>query len=237
MFGKIAITNFALMRHFDAKASGTKITDKTPQEFIDYLNLRVTDTMTSNNGNQPFKVKVMDGYAPFCKLIGIENFTNARVGTMKIDMANYQYLRSGYSSRTPSELPVFSRWFELPIPAPKADYLVVVLYSREQLLQEHEADMKKKFDNYEASRNKNLSDTDKDAISSIEGVAFELTENDQWGVVAILGQTHPNEEPMSPITMMRNALGKEEGGSGVALNKEKYLESVAFWKEHAIVKS
>ena len=31
---------------------------------------------------------------------------------------------------------------------------------------------------------------------------------------------------MDPITMMRNALGKEEGGSGVKLNREEYMKSV-----------
>ena len=30
------------------------------------------------------------------------------------------------------------------------------------------------------------------------------------------------EIPMNPITMMRNALGKSEGGSGVPLEREKY---------------
>ena len=40
---------------------------------------------------------------------------------------------------------------------------------------------------------------------------------------------------MTPITMMRNALGKEEGGSGVPLDKAKYMESVAYWQNHAIV--
>ena len=29
--------------------------------------------------------------------------------------------------------------------------------------------------------------------------------------------------------MIRNALGKEEGGSGVTLNREKYMQSVEFW--------
>ena len=42
---------------------------------------------------------------------------------------------------------------------------------------------------------------------------------------------------MQPITAMRNSLGKETGGSGVALDKEKYMESVKFWRENATVKS
>ena len=36
--------------------------------------------------------------------------------------------------------------------------------------------------------------------------------------------------------MMRNALGKEEGGSGVPLEREKYTESVAFWSKYASIK-
>jgi hypothetical protein len=42
---------------------------------------------------------------------------------------------------------------------------------------------------------------------------------------------------MAPITMMRNALGIEEGGSGVKLDRERYMASVEFWKRNAIVKS
>ena len=34
---------------------------------------------------------------------------------------------------------------------------------------------------------------------------------------------------MDPITMMRNALGKAEGGFGVPLAREKYMESVKYW--------
>ena len=57
-----------------------------------------------------------------------------------------------------------------------------------------------------------------------------------WGVVAILGQSHPNEEPMKPETMIRNSLGISEGGSGVPLDREAYLRSVEFWEKHATVK-
>jgi hypothetical protein len=127
-------------------------------------------------------------------------------------MANYQYLRSGYSSRTPYELPVFSRWFELPLPAPVADYLIVVVYDKVQIDKESEESA---------------------IVPEHIGEPFDA----DWGVVAILGQSHPYEEPMSPITMMRNALGTKEGGSGVPINREAYAKSVEFWSEHAIVKS
>lgn len=36
--------------------------------------------------------------------------------------------------------------------------------------------------------------------------------------------------------MMRNALGKEEGGSGVPLDRKKYLESIEFWSKNATIK-
>lgn len=208
-FGKIKITNFG-KRHFDSKFGGTKITDKTPEEFELTLNFRVAAGQATS---QP--VIINDGYAPFCKLIAIPNFTNARIGSMPIDMTNYQYLRSGYSSRTEKELPVMSRWFELPVPVPVADYLIVVVYSKEQIDKEGR-EMEGDEDN-----------TDEKYIPF----------NADWGVVAILGQTHPCEEPMQPITMMRNALGVEEGGSGVPLDREKYKASVEFWSENAIVKT
>lgn len=38
---------------------------------------------------------------------------------------------------------------------------------------------------------------------------------------------------MQPITMLRNALGREEGGSGVPLNKAEYEKSVLYWETHA----
>jgi len=45
--------------------------------------------------------------------------------------------------------------------------------------------------------------------------------------------SEPEEMPMAPITMMRNALGVAEGGSGVPLDPEAYRRSVAFWSAHA----
>jgi hypothetical protein len=38
---------------------------------------------------------------------------------------------------------------------------------------------------------------------------------------------------LQPITMMRNALGREEGGSGVPLDKEAYEKSTAYWEAYA----
>ncbi|MDE0856889.1 MAG: DUF3228 family protein, partial [Nevskia sp.] len=54
-----------------------------------------------------------------------------------------------------------------------------------------------------------------------------------WGVVGCLYTLLPEEIPMAPITMMRNALGVAEGGSGIALDRAAYQRSVDFWERHA----
>lgn len=57
--------------------------------------------------------------------------------------------------------------------------------------------------------------------------------NAEWGVVGCMYTSEPEEIPMAPITMMRNALGVAEGGSGVPLDREAYRRSVEFWSAHA----
>jgi len=57
-----------------------------------------------------------------------------------------------------------------------------------------------------------------------------------WAIIYVKPQMGNQEIPMDPITMMRNALGKEHGGSGVPLDKTKYTESVNFWSQHALIK-
>lgn len=40
---------------------------------------------------------------------------------------------------------------------------------------------------------------------------------------------------MTPATAMRNALGREEGGSGVPLDREAYERASAFWETCALI--
>ena len=191
---KTEITEFAL-RHFDKSFGGTKILDRTPGQFMGELH----DVAT---------LEYIDGYADFCRLVPVVNFTNAATGVLPITVENYQYLRSGYGSRTSDELPVLSRWLELPTPKPVASHLMLVLYSKAQL-------------DSEALENNS---------ESYVGLGAD------WGIVAILGQMTASEEPMKPMTMLRNALGKGEGGSGVELDREKYKKAVDFWSKNATVK-
>lgn len=62
-----------------------------------------------------------------------------------------------------------------------------------------------------------------------EGTAIDA----DWGVVGCMYTATPEETPMAPITMMRNALGVAEGGSGVPIDRAAYARSVAFWSTHA----
>lgn len=179
---KIALTSFARSRLFRTGRSNT-IQDITPEAFEHYL-----------NGHEP--LEVLDGYAPFCKLHVHRNWTGTRCLTMPITEENRHLLRSAYEARTRDELPVLVRWFEGIVP-PLANYLVVIVYSREQMAREGEA-------------------IDAD-----------------WGVVGCLATAEPKEIPMAPITMMRNALGVSEGGSGVPLDRESYRRSVEFWELNA----
>ncbi len=71
-------------------------------------------------------------------------------------------------------------------------------------------------------------------LYSAEQMAKEGSPIDaDWGVVGCLYTMEPQEIPLAPITILRNALGVEEGGSGVPVDREAYAQSVAFWDRHA----
>jgi Protein of unknown function (DUF3228) len=53
------------------------------------------------------------------------------------------------------------------------------------------------------------------------------------GIVGCMYTGTPEEIPMAPITMMRNSLGVEEGGSGVGLDREAYRRAVEYWSANA----
>ena len=148
--------------------------------------------------------ELVGGYAPFCKHVFVENFVNAKGAVAVITPENEALLRTGYSSRTEKELAVLSRWFpKESVEAPTAKYLDLILYSREQIRIENAA------------------------------MGEDSGSDAPWGIVSVKAQDVDSELPMQPITMMRNALGADEGGSGVALDAAKYRESVAYWAGHA----
>jgi len=180
---RIALTDFAIGRLFPRQKRGNTIQDCSAEEFERYL-------------NEHAPLKVLDGYAVFCKLHVHANWTSTHCLTIPITADNRHQLRSGYEARNAAELPVLTRWFE-GVQAPVANYLIPILYSRDQLRKEGE---------------------------KIEA---------DWGVVGCLYTLQPEEIPMAPITMLRNALGVAEGGSGVALDRAAYQRSVEFWERNA----
>lgn len=179
----IVLTPFATARLFPGSPRRNTIQDCSAAEFEARLN------------DQP-PLKLLDGYAPFCKLHVLRNWTSTRCLAMPISDANRHLLRSDYEARSAAELPVLVRWFE-GVEPPVANYLIAILYTREQLHR--------------------------------EGTPIDA----DWGVVGCLYTDQPEEMPMAPITLLRNALGVEEGGSGVALDREAYRRSVEFWRHHA----
>lgn len=202
MIRRIVIDGWCLGRQFGREATGSAI-HFDPEEF----EKRVNRELEERGGLEKCLV---DGYAPFCKHMFLENFTDAKTGTVEITETNKQMLESAYAARSETELPVLERFFyEDSVHVPRAKYLDLILYSREQLRSEHAA-----------TGNENYIDCES-----------------PWGIVSIKAQDIDVELPMQPITMMRNALGKEEGGSGVKLDREKYYRSVEFWSKHAVMRS
>lgn len=192
----IEVNSFAL-RQFTADARGTRITSHTSEAFLAELKQHI---------DAPVRVK--DGYAEFCKIVFVENFTDAKVGDIEITSENMHMMRSGYVARREGELPVLTRWVE-GVKAPVASHLGIVFYSKEQL--------QKEFD-----------EGPKDS--------GEAPPQEEWGVILVMGVAEPEETPMNPMTMLRNSLGVGEGGSGVPMDKDAYMKSVAYWETHAVIK-
>ncbi|WEN13944.1 DUF3228 family protein [Rhodanobacter sp. AS-Z3] len=179
----IVLTPFAHTRLFPRDKRPSAIQDCSAAEFEQRLNSEAP-------------LQVLPGYAPFCQLHVHRNWTSTRCTATPITDGNSHLLRSAYEARSRDELPVLVRWFE-GIDPPVANYLLPILYSRDQLAK--------------------------------EGAPIDA----DWGVVGCLYTSEPQEIPMVPITMLRNALGVKEGGSGVPLDHVAYRRSVAFWESHA----
>jgi hypothetical protein len=162
-----------------------------------------------------------DGYAPFCKHVFVVNdFTDGRVNVLPLSKENEHLVRTEYVARNDKELPVLQRCIPVDLlvggagELPVAKYLDLILYSREQIQKENQSMMGKE--------------------ASSSGDETE-TETAPWGIVSIKAQDVDYELPMNPITVMRNSLGKDEGGSGVPLDRDAYMEAVNYWKANVVV--
>lgn len=160
------------------------------------------------------RVSLVDGYAPFCKHVFLPNeegWSKCQVPILPVNQDTENLIKSAYIARTDKELPVLVRWIPRdsisPEMLPVAEFFDVILYSRDQIRKENSA----------------------------TGEIPAVEDNSPWGIVSIKPQMGNKEIPMDPITMMRNALPLEQGGSGTPLDNSQYLQSVKFWDQHVRV--
>lgn len=190
-------------RQFSPGFSGTKIDLEIKDQLLEVIN----DTYINGDSKQ-----LLNSDWNFCKYLVIKNDFDVKCAVREITLDIYPYIRTDYVQRTPDELAILSRFAQLPpgFKSQKANYIVLVLYSKRQL--------------------------EKEFKPKEEGQEFYFDNSVEWGIVSIMGTMEPKPDPLVPITIMRNALGIEEGGNGETLNRESYNESVEFWSKYILVK-
>lgn len=140
---------------------------------------------------------------------------NLKCPIAKISTHNAQFLETKYEARREGELPALTRFFPEGIlntdigrqylKLLPSHHLDIILYSQEQV--------QKEFDSNECPHPPTGSD---------------------WDLIAVNAELEVSS-PMSPSTMLRNALGEEHGGNGTSIDRQVYLASVEFWSKHALV--
>ena len=190
-------------RQFSQNFSGTKVNLEIKDELLEVIN----DTYECASSET-----MLDSEWSFCKYLVLPNDFGVKCAVREITLDIYPYIRTDYVSRTPDELPILTRFAQLPpgFKSAEANYIVLVLYSKEQL--------QKEFKPKE------------------EGQEFYFDDNVEWGVVSIMGTMKPKPDPLVPITIMRNALGIKEGGNSMPINIIEYNKSVEFWRNYILVK-
>jgi len=207
---KIEITKFA-QRHWFKDGSGTKLTDWPLDQFKDYINS--IDPIVDSGGTKFRHVPYIKHHPEwsFCKylMIPLNNINKKiRTGQVRNTLQIGPYIRTGYIRRIDSEAPYLSRWVELPHGhwSELAEWLVVVLYSKEQL----------------------------DLESEKTGNGDTI--NADWGVVAIIGSVDGQIPPPQPSTILRNSMDPKYGGNGSEFNLQEYENSCQYWQEWIICK-
>ena len=190
--------------------------DKTRSS--NYINMDKQEFLNKVNELYKSESMLVDGYAPFCKHLFVENFVKGLKSChLEINKDTEKLIVSKYDSRQKNELPVLIRYIDLnSIDKDKiedAKYLDLILYSKEQIVSEM---TEMKFEEKE--------------INDIKNKDFD------WGIISIKPLNVNHELPFVPMTIMRNSLGKNEGGSGVPIDRKKYMEGVEFWSKNVELK-
>jgi len=214
----VGLTQF-VFRQTKPDFTGTKLTEQD-----------LHDLVHSVQAQMDINFDIYPGYAPFCKVVLIENLgynikasyvtrdealeNEAEQRNSGYSMGGSSFEEAGYESRVPGEpaMPVTPaiRWLgDLPM----AKELHVVIYSREQLKSEGD----------------DFSGADWDIVSVNAEMESDVKFKDGVGPILV-------GAPMTPSTMIRNYLGEAWGGSPKPVNLEEYKASVEFWSEHCLVK-
>lgn len=201
------IDSFCLERDF--QPSNPAFTSHSAEDFIGEINKNFSHC------------HLEEGYAPFCRELTVENFTDAPSNVLAITAQNQHLLKTKYEARTKEELPVLIRYFDredVKQDLQHAPYLLLIFYSKDQIQLEKEA------------LNEKSPSIDIETVFKSGQKAWETV---SWSLIAIKPMMTPTKMPMQPITMMRNALGMAQGGNGEPLKRRDYLASVDFWDHHA----
>ena len=183
-----------------------------------YINMDKGEFLKKVNELYKSESMLVDGYAPFCKHLFVENFVKGLKSChIEINNDTEKLIITKYDSRQKNELPVLIRYIDLnSIDKEKiedAKYLDLILYSKDQIISEM---TEMKFEEKEINEMKN--------------------KDFDWGIISIKPLNVNHELPFVPITIMRNSLGKNEGGSGVPIDRKKYMDGVEFWSKNVELK-
>ncbi len=220
MTNTVAINDFALRQRKDTFV-GTQLTE---EQLIAAL-----EVAQAEMGRNPW-IRVQNGgvnqNVDFCKVVSVHASRLPQVlSTMKCPIAlitptTRHKLITKYEARrefeTPTgsvrsfyeELPVLVRHFQkgdVDIELLDVHHFDIILYSQEQV--------QKEFDSNECPHPPTSSD---------------------WDLIAVNAELEVSA-PITPNTILRNALGLEYGGNGKALDRGAYMKAVDFWSKHAFV--
>ncbi len=183
------------LRQFKPAFKGAYISSLTPEQLEDLINDKIEVLLDASSSlNAPFESLLVDGYAPFCKHLFIQNPIEELFSPIiEITSKNENLLKSGYETRSDKELPVLERWFNKKdlvnhgIVFGKAKYLDIILYSREQIIEE---------DIVDDAKEKKIELT-KDEMDERKMNKLKENKLPSWAVISIRAQDVDYEIPMS----------------------------------------
>lgn len=152
-------------------------------------------------------VNVQDGYAPFCKVVPIKNLWDVKTSYVSVDDLDNGLIEG---TLLPADY-VSRREGEPAMPS------TPTLVTKQELPSANYLHCILYTREHLEEEGEEVTGADLDLICV----------NAEMGMIGA---------PMTPSTLLRNALGPDFGGSGHVPSVEEYNKSVAFWQSHMFVK-